>query len=564
MNDSAFDFGDIVSAFKRRAWVLAACIIVITPIVLVVALLLPPYYSSTSRILVQSQTIPSDLVRSTVNVAASERLELIRQRLTTRANLLAMADRLQLFEDKPQVSATDIVNAIRGSIKVEEIALRSNRRSRERVQAAAFTVTYSSRDPVIAARVANELVTMVLQENLEARAKRAQVTREFLENKTRDLSNDLNQIEGQIASFKIEKRESLPGSLTQRQEELVGLRERRYELRQRKITLEEQHRALKEAIDAGVIVDEGGATEALSPDERKLEALERDLAEARGIFTGNHPTIRNLSARISSLKAAIIAEKERLAGLARPSIEAEAEGEAQRLRTNQERNLALLERQNALVAQQLEATDKRVEELETSISATPDTEIALRALERRRAELVAQHQEATQKAAAAIDGEELELNRQAERYEILEQAQIPEDPDSPPRKLIAAGGFGGSIALGFGLMLLLELMNRTIRTSRHLAAQVGLSPIVTVPMIRTSQERTKRRLTTGAYALILIAIAFGIVFLIDQYVTPVDRLVTNLLDDAQLTPIVEEARERFGGTVDRLGDWFGAMRRRLF
>lgn len=562
MNESAFDFGDILSGFKRRAWVLAACIIVVTPIVLLVALLLPPYYSSTSRILVQSQTIPSDLVRSTVNVAASERLELIRQRLTTRTNLLSMADRLQLFEDKPHMSSTDVVEAIRESIEVEEIALRTNRRSREQVQAAAFTVTYSSRDPVIAARVANELVTMVLQENLEARSKRAQATREFLENKTRDLSNELNQIEGQIASFKIEKRESLPASLAQRQDELVSLRERVYELRQQKITLEERRRALQEGIAAGVIVEDEGETEPLSPNELKLAALERELAEARGIFTSNHPKIRALSSRIGSLKATIIAEQARLAGTAKPVVD--AQGAAQRLRTTQERTLALLERQNALVAQQLESANTRVKQLETSIAATPDTEIALRALERRRAELDAQHREAALKAAAAIDGEELELNRQAERYEILEQAQIPEDPDSPPRKLIAAGGFGGSIALGFGLMLLLELMNRTIRTSRHLATQVGLSPIVSVPMIRTVQERAKRRLTAGAYALILIGTAFGVVFLIDQYVTPVDRLVANLLDDAQLTPIVEEARMRFAGAVDGFGDWVGSLGRMLF
>lgn len=549
MNESGFDFRDIVSGFKRRAWVLAASIIVITPIVLLIALLLPPYYSSTAKILVQSQQIPNELVQSTVNVRAAERLALIQQRLTTRQNLLELADRLRIFEDKPQMSSTDIVEALRESILVEEIAL-SDRPSRV-TQAAAFTVTYNSRSPVNAARVANELVTMVLQENLETRAKRAADTRTFLDKKSRDLAVELSRIEGEIARFKIENAEALPTSLHNRQSELSDLRERRYGLLQQRVTLEERRRALREGIDAGVLLSDGTESPR-TPEERKLDTLKQQLAEARGVFASGHPSIRALRSRIASLEASIVSSRESSLATSDAPRGESAGGEIQ---TDRERQLTLIDRQYKLFVERIDAANKRIKSLEESIAATPDTEIALSALERRRSDLAAQHQSASVKSAKAADGEELELNRQAERYEILEQAQIPQTPDSPPRKLIAAGGFGGSIMLGFGLIVLLELMNRTIRTSRHLTTQIGLTPIVTIPMIRTSQEVTKRRLTTGVYVLLLIGLGFGIVFMIDQYVTPIDRLVTNFLDDAQLTPIVEEARERFAGSIDALKGW---------
>ena len=99
MNDSPFDIGEIIAAIRRRAWMLLASVVVITPIGLMVALLLPPNYSSTAKILVQSQRIPEELVPSTVQERAAERLALIQQRLTTRDNLLAMADRLALYEN---------------------------------------------------------------------------------------------------------------------------------------------------------------------------------------------------------------------------------------------------------------------------------------------------------------------------------------------------------------------------------------------------------------------------------------------------------------------------------
>lgn len=551
MDDSALDIGQLLGAFKRRAWILVASIVVITPIGLLTALLLPPYYSSTAKILVQSQQIPSELVRSTVNVSAAERLALIQQRLTTRNNLLAMADRLELFEDKPHYSRTEVVDALRDAIDIEEIALQRGR-SRNSF-AAAFTVTYSARSPVIAARVANELVTMVLQENLENRSRRASETRQFLEKKTNDLAAALTKLETEIAAFKVANVNSLPDSLATRQAELLSLQERRFDLENQRVTLVERRRALRDALDGGVpLGDDGGVR--LSPEETKLRQLRQQLAQARGIYTDSHPNVRSLRSSIASLKASISANRRTSGGADDNRSDSDDLATYQR-----ERSFELTERQLKLLDEQLDTLNKRVEVLKASVEATPDTEIALTALDRRRADLEAQHADAVLKAAAAVDGEELEINRQAERYEIIEQAQIPEEPDSPPRKLISIGGFGSSILLGIGLILLFELTNRTIRTTRQMVSQVGITPIVAIPLIRTSQETTTRRITSAAYILLLIGIGAGILFLIDQYVSPLDRIVMNLLDDAELTPIVEEARERFAENLERITAWFRSL-----
>lgn len=550
MNDSGFQVGEIFGAVRRRFWLLAVSIIVVTPIVLVIALLLPPYYSSTARILVQSQQIPSELVQSTVQVAAVERLALIQQRLTTRENLLAMADRLQIYENNTQMSRTEIVADLRQSIEVEEILLRQNRNSRVAAQAAAFTVTYASRNPVMAARVANELVTMVLQENLETRSRRASETRQFLDKKTRDLASAINQIETEIAAFKAQNAASLPGSLSSRQAEYRDLQLRKFGLEQQKVTLEEQLNALRAAVETGIPVD--GSRPETSPSELELEQMRRKLSQARGVYSDSHPTIRGLRSRIASMEAAMLAEKLEAVAVAGPTT---AEERAKLMLSNQERNVALTERQLQLIDRQISEIGDRVQKLIESIERTPDTEIALAQLLRRSVELVAQHKDASRKSAVAADGEELEVNRQAERYEIIEQAQIPEEPDSPPRKLIAAGGFGGSIAIGLGLMFLFEFMNRSIHTSRQLARQVGLEPIVTIPLIRTPRENVRRRVVFVGTLLGLGGIATLMGAGIHYFVTPIDTLVTNLLDDTNLTPIVEQARERFSGTLDRLLSW---------
>ena len=63
-------------------------------------MLWPPTYLSEGKILVQSQQIPTELVRPTVTNAAQERIQVIEQRTMTRENLLAIIDKFQLFPDK--------------------------------------------------------------------------------------------------------------------------------------------------------------------------------------------------------------------------------------------------------------------------------------------------------------------------------------------------------------------------------------------------------------------------------------------------------------------------------
>src|SRR5262245_14405203 len=79
---------------------------VLIPFVLVLAagsaaaLLWPPTYLSEGKILVESQQIPTDLVRPTVTATAKERIQVIQQRVMTRENLLSIMDKYQIFADR--------------------------------------------------------------------------------------------------------------------------------------------------------------------------------------------------------------------------------------------------------------------------------------------------------------------------------------------------------------------------------------------------------------------------------------------------------------------------------
>src|ERR1700726_4966590 len=90
---------------------------------LAVARLWPAVYLSEGKILVESQQIPTELVRPTVTSAAQERIQVIEQRTMTRDNLIAIADKFDLFPDKrPLMSASELVELMKKNAKIEPLA----------------------------------------------------------------------------------------------------------------------------------------------------------------------------------------------------------------------------------------------------------------------------------------------------------------------------------------------------------------------------------------------------------------------------------------------------------
>ena len=79
-----------------------------------VAKLWPAVYLSEGKILVESQQIPTELARPTVTSQAQERIQVIEQRTMTRDNLVAIADKFDLFSEKRRfMSVSEVVELMK-------------------------------------------------------------------------------------------------------------------------------------------------------------------------------------------------------------------------------------------------------------------------------------------------------------------------------------------------------------------------------------------------------------------------------------------------------------------
>jgi len=168
-------------------------------------MLWPPTYLSEGRILVQSQQIPTELVRPTVTSAAQERIQVMEQRILSRDNLVAIADKFQLYPGKRTLmSVTELIELMKKNIKIAPVdLLEFKQRSRLENPTVVFSVGFEDSDPAVAARVANELVTRILSEDLRDRTGRASDTTKFLAREVQKLQADNAALDARIAQLKI-------------------------------------------------------------------------------------------------------------------------------------------------------------------------------------------------------------------------------------------------------------------------------------------------------------------------------------------------------------------------
>jgi protein tyrosine kinase modulator len=284
--------------FKRRWLYFIIPFVAIACAGVGVALLWPATYLSEGKILVQSQQIPTELVRPTVTSAAQERIQVIEQRTMTRDNLVAIVDKFQLFPDKRTLmSVTELVALMKKQTKISPVDLQLDFKQRSRLESPTivFSVGFEYSEAATAARVANELMTRILSEDLRDRTSRATDTTKFLAREVQKLQAENAALDAKIAQLKLSQvAPAAPGTADQPTATLGQLKA---ELLQRSALYSDRHpmiqslkrqiQAMEKAVTPTVNADSGasGSLEALVAQQeglqKNLEAASSKLAIAR-------------------------------------------------------------------------------------------------------------------------------------------------------------------------------------------------------------------------------------------------------------------------------------------
>lgn len=509
--DNLLNPGYLLGVLKRRWWLLLLPSVVGTFVAVTIAYVLPPVYVSSARILVESQQIPTELARSTVSINAAERITAIEERLKTRQNMLALAEAHSVFANRPELTQTEIVARMRAATR---LSLVSGARRGPEATISTVNISFSANSSAIASRVANALLTQVIEQNVEQRSERAVETLSFFVSEVSRLGAEIAAVEQEIIDFKSANELSLPESIEFRRNELATLQRDAYLRDNRRLALVQAKETLENAIAIGVSAF-GTPSDPLAAE---LAQLRRARAEQGATFAASHPSMRAIDARLAVLETEMASRGPAPGQSSATGTVADAEREVQRI----ESEIAALDQEDAKALE-------RIRVLDAAITRSAEVGVALGAIDRRMRGLQSQYERALSSRAEAETGQRLEVNQQAERFEVIEPPRAPDRPVSPNRVLIGGAGAFLSVGAGFALMVLAELLNSSVRTAKDVELRLNLRPVVSIPMIRTPREawRSKWMLRLAVITPILI-VPTG-VYSVDRYVMPLPLVVEKVL-----------------------------------
>lgn len=505
-----FDFAFYLKLILRRLPAMAALFLFCAGLGIALAIKLPTTYSSSSRLLVEGAQIPDQMLAGTVNTGTAEQLEIIQQRLMTRANLIDIANKLKVFENISSMSPDTVVAQMRQRTTI--------RRARGRDAAPTMTITFEAGDPQIAANVVNEYVTLILDANVRFRTGRAEGTFDFFEQEVTRLSAELDTQTQKIVEFKNANVDALPDGQEYRFSRQALLQERLGRAERDKASLLDQRARIVAVFEATGRL-QAPETARLTPQEEELRKLEAELSNALLLYSETNPRVRILQTRIAQLEETVRASSGASAG-------EDPENTQQSLL---DLNLAEIDARAESFDLEIAETKAELAELREAIRKTPQNGIALGALERDLANLRSLYDGAVNRLAQASMGERIEVASKGQRISVIEPANVPNAPSSPNRPLIATAGIGSGLLAAGGLFVLLELLNKAVRRPADITARLGIAPLAVIPFMEsTTRRRTRRVLQIGAVVAVVVGVPAAL-WAIDTYYLPLDLLFNRLL-----------------------------------
>ncbi|MCD4754244.1 MAG: lipopolysaccharide biosynthesis protein [Deltaproteobacteria bacterium] len=532
---------DYMVFLRRRKWFIVVPWLVILCIASVVAYLLPAIYQSKATILIESQQVPEDLVRTTVTGYAEERIKTITEQILSRQTLEQIIKDFQLYPDlQGKEPVENILSKMREDILVEMVsAMVPSRRTERQVEVnVAFTVSYDGTDPEKVVQVTKRLTSLFLEYNKSIRENLAKTTTNILEQQLEDYRDTTRLLEEKIARFKEGHLTELPELMrlnleTERQvrRQIEGIEAKMLALGDRKVYLEGQLATISPnvlltggqvweprdrlkllrsqaiSLEAGLSlkhpdvikirreIEELKKTVSVYDERRNLKEMLNDkevrLEDLRNHTTDKHPDMLRLKQEISDIKIALADSQADEAGSADPADSGPTNPAYINLQTQikgTEIELKSLQTQRKELDVKWQQYVKRLEKM-------PQVEQDYQDLIRDYSAAQKKYAETSAKLMEARQAEGLEESQVGEKFTVVDPPHLPEKPVKPNRMAIVLIGFILGLGAGVGLGAVREFTDTSIRTAMDVKRITGVPVMAAIPDVQEEvkmQSKMKR------------------------------------------------------------------------
>lgn len=564
---------EYLEVLNRRKGLIVLAFFIVGFLGFVLAMKLPPVYRSSATILIEDQQIPRSMVETTITDFADKRIELIRQRVMTRDRILSIIQKHKVYlNERDKLVPSELVKRFMEDAEIQMIAADVLDPQRGGNKATiAFTIAFNDRNPLLAQAVANELVSLFLDENTRTRAQRAAKTTEFLGAEADKLKIEIAAFETQIADYKEKYGKSLPDmlqtNLTALERATESLHHNESDARIAKDRIAYLTDALQHA------KDEVPATEPGKPlsKEEQIRLLKSQYIHISSRYTSKHPDALRIKRQIQNLDPSftgelgqneveeelqaadkellllqdkysdthpdVVKQKQRVDKLKQKQQENKKvvpAGEAEDVQGNTQYvsilgQLRAAEHELEHLTQTRQQLETEIKELQGYIDKTPLVEKDYMELLRTRQMTLAKYADLEAKHREAKLAQTLEEEQKGEAFTLIDPPIAPDKPSKPNREKIVGVSLIAGLAIGLGLTVLLELLQDVIRGAKAFERATGFTPTVIIPYIETPSEiaaKKKRKKWVGLSAVLVV---ISVVVVTHFFVMPLPLIWASLV-----------------------------------
>lgn len=493
---------DYLDILRRRKWMIAGAVVGCLAASVALYKVLPKTYRSTTTILLESQKIPENYVKTGVEGKVDSRLYAVQQIVMSRTLLAQIGEQFGLIT--PEMSTLEresVVQKMRERTQVNKMRL-GHLRGQDTTEG--FTLSFDHTDPIIAMKVAETLASQFIEQDLKLREEVLQGSSEFLEQELRLVEAKLEEQEQAISMFRAKYMGELPQqmeanlrTLDRLQMDVIAARDNVQAAKNKIEVLDQRIKEATAAAAQGVTQaassTSGQPTHGGDPLLVRLAELERNLTALSAEYHDNYPDIILLRKEVDAVKAQLALKY----GVAKEEVE---QGSPKLI----DPIVLDLMRQRDEAVKDLEARQDRlrrlleqVKDYEGRVERTPMREQELSTLVRDYDNMQKNYQALLDKRLNARLAENLEKRQKGEQFRILDPANLPIAPESPKQYMILFGGLVVGCGLGGGAAFALELFRPAFRRVEQVEGALGVPILAGIPSFSTLIRTEAKQLASS-------------------------------------------------------------------
>ncbi len=477
-------------AMLRRHWVLIVVLAVIgPPLGYGISKFLPNRFKSTTLVLVEQPSVPTDFVKPVDTTDINERLASMQQQILSRTRLEPLIHQYGLFQsDMNKLSMDDLVGRLQKAIEVTPVLPMAETRASN---LPGFFVNVTMDDARTAQEVCTTVTSMFIEENLRRRQAQSEDTTQFLSQQLTEAKAKLDEQDAKLAAFKSHYIGALPDEEQTNLNLLTGLTSQ-LDAASQALARAQQDKTFTQTMLTQQIASWEASKTGQSPEtmDQQLAVLQTQLATLKARYTDDYPDVIKAKADIEALQKKI-ADSESQKAVTDPTKTQKPLAEPAQI-TQLRAQIHSYDQVIAEKTKEQEQIKQQIKTYEERVQSSPGVEQQYKELTRGYQTALESYNELQKKRDDSSMATELERKQQGEQFRVLDPANLPEQPSYPNRPLFALGGFGGGLFLGIGITLFLELQNSSMRSERDVEFALRLPVLAIVPAIEpVSSKKTK-------------------------------------------------------------------------